>query len=499
MLSPPDAERRLTLICAVAAAGAVVIAASSWWVAAIPSSVRLDPPAVLMAFPFGGAFPRVAYYVGLGVVLLTWLALGRLVLVDRRSISVRGLTRYILSVAVPLLFAPPVASRDLWAYAAQGNMMVHAVNPYTVGPSVVPGAFTDEVSPRWVFSPAPYGPLWMQISHVVVSIGGDQPTLAAMLLRIPSLVGVLLAAWTMRPVAARLGGRVELGVWLGLASPLALVLGVGGGHNDLLMVGLLVAGLAIVVRGSWPALAVGAVVLGAATVVKTPAVAGVAFAVPIWLYVRRTPERRYPDVRETILATVVAGVLGVATMVAITAAAGLGWAWVHEISSDVSVVNWFSVPTAVAILLKLASGHVVGATALDDTMRTFRSIASALTGVVLAVLWFVALRRAPLACLVIGLAAAAILVPAVQPWYYCWALALAGLVVTRKWVWVTLMTITVSSVIMIRPNGQGLQMDPALINIIAGSVLACWLSLRAPRTVVPTSSPDHDRAEHAGT
>jgi alpha-1,6-mannosyltransferase len=499
VLSRLDVNRQLTLTCAAAAAGSTAIAASSWWVAAIPSSVRLDPPAVLTAFSFGGAIPRVGYYVGLAVVLLTWLVLGRWLLVDRRSISIRRLTQYIVSVAVPMLFAPPVASRDLWAYAAQGNMLVHAVNPYTLGPSAVPGAFTDEVSPRWVFSPAPYGPFWMQISHGLVRISADQPTLAAMLLRIPSLVGVLLAVWTMRPVAARLGGRVDLGVWMGLASPLALVLGVGGGHNDLLMVGLLVAGLAIVVRGSWSALAVGAVVLGAATVVKSPAVAGVAFAVPIWLYVRRPPGRRYPDIRETILASVVAGAFGVATMVVVTAAAGLGWAWVHEISSDVSVVNWFSVPTALAIVVKLASGHVAGATALDATMRTFRSVASALTGVVLAALWFVALRRAPLRCLVVGLAAAAVLVPAVQPWYYCWALALAGLVVARKWVWLVLMTTTLSSVIMIRPNGQGLQMDPALINIIAGSALACWVSLRAPRTAAPTSPPDHDRAEHAGT
>ena len=111
-----------------------------------------------------------------------------------------------------------------------------------------------------------------------------------------------------------------------------------------------------------------------------------------------------------------------------------------------------------------------------------------------------ALRRAPLTCLVIGLAAAASLVPAVQPWYYCWALVLAGLVVTRRWVWIVLMTTIVSSVIMIRPNGEGLQMDPSVINIIAGSAVACWLRPAWARPkAAPTSAPHHDRAEHAGT
>ena len=178
---------------------------------------------------------------------------------------------------------------------------------------------------------------------------------------------------------------------------------------------------------------------------------------------------------------------------------GLGWAWVHEISSDISVMNWLSVPTAIAILLKLVTGHVSGATDLDAGMRFIRSLGSALTGVVLAGLWFVALRRAPLTCLVIGLGAAAVLVPAVQPWYYCWALVLAGLVVTRRWVWIVLMTTIVSSVIMIRPNGEGLQMDPSVINIIAGSAVACWLALWARPKAAPASAPHHDRAEHAGT
>jgi alpha-1,6-mannosyltransferase len=310
---------------------------------------------------------------------------------------------------------------------------------------------------------------------------------------------VLLATWTLAPVAARFGGRAELGLWMGVASPLALVLGVGGGHNDLLMVGLLVAGLAIVAQGSWPALTLGAVVLGAATVVKTPAVAGVAFAVPLWLSARHPPPGRFPPLRRTLAATALAGGVGVATMSLVTILSGLGWDWVHEISSDISVINWLSLPTAAAIVLKLATGHLNGATALDGTMRTIRSVGSALTGVVLVGLWIVALRRAPLACLVVGLVAAAVLVPAVQPWYYCWALGLAGLVVTRRWMWLILMTVTVSSVIMIRPNGQGLQMDPAVISMIAGSAVASWIALHVRRTSPPASTPDHDRAEHAGT
>jgi alpha-1,6-mannosyltransferase len=500
LLRRADLGRQLSVICLAGAVGSTIITLTSWWVAAIPSTVRADPPALLSLFPFGGALPRVCYYIGLAVVMLTWLGLGRWLLVHGRPLRPRDLFRYVVSVAAPLLVAAPIASRDLWAYAAQGNMMVKGINPYVLGPFTVPGPFTDEMSPRWVFSPAPYGPLWMQIAHALVGISGDRPTVAVLLLRLPSLFGVLLAAWTLPALARRLGGRVELGLWLGVASPLFLVLGVGGGHNDLLMVGLMVAGLAVVCQGSWTALALGSAVLGAASVVKTPAVAGLAFAVPIWLHVRQPHVHEFPPVRKIVSSAAVVGAVGVATMTIATVGSGLGWAWVHEISSDISVVNWLSAPTAVAILVKLVTGHVSGATTLDASMHSIRAIGSTLTGVMLAVLWFVALRRAPLTCLVIGLAAAAVLVPAVQPWYYCWALVLAGLVVTRRWLWLVLMTLTLSSVIMIRPNGEGLQMDPAVINIIAGSAVACWLALRTRQPApTPTSAPNHDCPEDAGT
>ena len=340
----------------------MIIALSSWWVAARPSTFELDPPAVIGIFPLGGAVPRVCYYIGLAIVVVTWLAIGRWLLVHGRPLRPRELLRYVLSVSAPLLVAAPIASRDLWAYAAQGNMMVLGVNPYRFGPFSAPGIFTNEMSPRWVFSPAPYGPLWMQIAHAIVGVSGHHPTVAVLLLRLPALVGVLLAAWTLPPIARRMGGRTELALWLGVASPLTLVLGVGGGHNDLLMAGLLVAGLAVVCQGSWTALAVGSAILGAASVVKTPAVAGLAFAVPIWLHVRQPHRRGFPPVRTIVSSSAVAGAVGLATMTIVSVGSGLGWAWLHEISSDISVVNWLSVPTAIAILLKLATGHVTGAT-----------------------------------------------------------------------------------------------------------------------------------------
>ena len=39
--------------------------------------------------------------------------------------------------AIPLLLAPPLFSRDVYTYSAQGEMMSHHINPYSYGPEVL--------------------------------------------------------------------------------------------------------------------------------------------------------------------------------------------------------------------------------------------------------------------------------------------------------------------------------------------------------------------------
>ena len=89
--------------------------------------------------------------------------------------------------------------------------------------------------------------MWLRLSQAADWISGGHPTVAALLLRLPALAGLLLCAWALGEIATRLRLRGRLGqaLWLGVASPLTVVLGVGGGHNDLIMMGLAFAGLAL--------------------------------------------------------------------------------------------------------------------------------------------------------------------------------------------------------------------------------------------------------------
>jgi len=434
------------------------MAVSSWWTAALPAG-HSDVTAAYVPF-----------YLGLAAVLITWLALARC---DRP----RTLRRYAASVALPLLGAAPFG-RDLWAYAAQGNLVRHGLDPYAAGPSALPGAFTDQVSPRWLNSPSPYGPLWLRVSHLAVDVSAGHPTLAALLLRLPALAGLGLIIWALPRLAGALGVADALprGLWLGAAAPLTLVLGVGGGHNDLPMLGLALAGLAIATRPGLRPLALGAAVIGLGVMIKSPAAFALPFAVPVWLRATNRPSTG----RNTITGCVTVLIGGGIAAGVVTLAADLGAGWTHQVNADAQWISWLSLPCAVVMFGRWV-GQAGAIKQLDATLRVARHVGTALTFAVAVVLWVLALRakagRTVIAALAGTLGAAALLAPSVQPWYYCWGLALAGLVVTKRW-WLTVLAATALMFpVMIMPSGSGLESDWRALPIIVAALVVAALTV----------------------
>jgi alpha-1,6-mannosyltransferase len=103
----------------------------------------------------------------LGVVLMAWawIRLGREVLAHR----VGG--RAVLTTAgvwlLPMLVTPPLFTRDVFSYLAQGALPLAGFDPYGVGPEAMPGVFTENVHYFWQDTPAPYGPLFILLAKTV--------------------------------------------------------------------------------------------------------------------------------------------------------------------------------------------------------------------------------------------------------------------------------------------------------------------------------------------
>ena len=415
----------------------------------------------------------VGYYLGLASVIAGWLLLGRAVLSGSKAIQAREVVQFACLTALPLLAAAPFG-RDLWAYAAQGHLLDVGVDPYRQGPGAVAGNLAAQVDPRWAHTPSPYGPGWLQVARLAIAVAHHQPVFSVLVLRLPIYVGLLLCCWAVPRLARRLGGDPTVAVWLGVANPLMIVLGVGGGHNDVLMLGLALAGLAIATRPGWAWLVVGTSVAAVAVVVKSPALLAVAFIGALWSAMN---ERARP--RLLLVSAAVIGI-GTAVVALLTAATGLGYGWVRQTSPNAPWVSWLSLPSAAAMAIKTVAGRgAVGE--VDDVMRACRVAGAILLLAVVAWAWLAAVRRPrrpPSDYLALAWAAAAVLAPAVQPWYLLWATATLAVARRRHAIIVGASTVTVAFTVMITPSGHGWESDARGLAVLAAAVALCATVLR---------------------
>ena len=188
----------------------------------------------------------VVVLVGLGLLASAWLHLCRARVRAPTSAGSRRCSPRVRAATVvwslPLLLAPPLFSRDGWSYAAQGMLAHRGISPYEhgpwslVGPRSVPGPIVEGVDPRWMGTPAPYGPVPLIGGDLAAGLTSD-PWLLVVAHRGLALVGLVLLAWAVPRLARWCGANPALASGLVLASPLMVANGVAGLHNDLLMVG----------------------------------------------------------------------------------------------------------------------------------------------------------------------------------------------------------------------------------------------------------------------
>lgn len=264
----------------VGVAGAVGLIVASVLVAAGAAAypTRLVPSARFMfpdwfAGPFAGLGPEmhiVAFGVALGVMILLYV----LTVVHARAIPVRWVVGTVLGLHVVFLLAPPLLSTDIFGYLAHARLWsVHDLNPYTNVVAQIPNDPVNQYLGRtWPKSlPAPYGPLLLVGSPLLVALGFAGAMWALKLVAAAAALGAVALVWV---TARRLGRDPRPAAALVGLNPVWLAWAVGGAHNDLPMVFLFVAGvcLAVVAR---PRLA-GAVLVAAVAVKATAGIALVA-------------------------------------------------------------------------------------------------------------------------------------------------------------------------------------------------------------------------------
>jgi alpha-1,6-mannosyltransferase len=172
----------------------------------------------------------------LGAVALTRRARPRLVLVGAVALAIQ-----LLPLGAPLLL-----STDAWTYWEYGELATGGNNPYREVPADVP---TNPAYPyagaAWRDSTSVYGPAFTLGSELVARAVGSSSDGAAWTFKLLAALSMLALTW----LAARLAtDRVAAALLVGW-NPLFAIHFAGGGHNDALMLGLVLGALVLAASG----------------------------------------------------------------------------------------------------------------------------------------------------------------------------------------------------------------------------------------------------------
>jgi hypothetical protein len=413
----------------------------------------------------------VAVYGGMVLFVRVWFGLYQ-TLRARPNVPIKSLAYMLALWILPLLAVAPLFSRDVFSYAAQGEMMSHGFNPYHYGPGTLgSGPFVYGVDARWMNTAAPYGPLFLMLAGWSASLSFHHVLFTILLLRVQSVVGVALIAYCIPKLARSFGRDPGPAFVLAVLNPLTLLALVGGAHNDALMVGLLLAGVTAA-RSRHPVW--GVVLCALAAAIKVPAAIGIVYIA--WEWAGPGAEWR---TRARML--VRAGLISVAVMGALSFVSGLGWGWLANLGTPGTVRSWMAPATAVGLAIS-GTAHVMGIGVSLAGMLTLTRAIGLLAAAAIALYCLRHRERIGLlSALGITLFAFVVLGPVVQPWYLTWGIIFLAPIATGRKLWVILGISTVAPFIGLTGGAdllnQLVHTDPLSMML---AVLVLWAVAIAP-------------------
>lgn len=479
----------------VGALGAVLITAGGLGA----GSTRLHDPVLeslhlsWLRFGHGLVVSSLLLWGGVALMLVAWIWLGRWV-IDADARRRGDVSEYTMIATTgfwlaPLLLSVPMFSRDTYSYLAQGALLRDGFDPYVVGPIENPNSLLDNVSPIWTTTTAPYGPAFILIAKFVTMLVGNDVVAGTMLLRLCMLPGLALLIWAAPRVARHVGASGTAALWIGVLNPLVIIHLMGGVHNEMLMVGLMMAGIALCFGGRNIS---GVALIAVATAVK--ATGGLALPFMVWVWARRMRDRRgYSPVKAFAAATAASILVFVVVFAVLSLAAGVGLGWLTALAGSVKIINWLTVPTAVANLTNVLVGLFVPVN-FYAVLETTRIIGIAIIAISAVMLWWRYRRtdRDALMGIALVMVVVVLFVPAALPWYYTWPLAVIAALAQSRRSMALIAGFSTWITVIWRPDGAHGMYSWAHVLLAFACAAGAWYWLYVSRPSPERAAPPHE-------
>ncbi|MGA2454663.1 MAG: hypothetical protein ABSG93_14195 [Solirubrobacteraceae bacterium] len=385
-----------------------------------------------VAGPLGGLWPSLT---GNGTTLEYWFTgamvvmyISYLVLVRcAPQLPARWVLGAILAVHVIFVLAPPLTLTDVFNYINYGRMeVVHNLNPYTTIPVLEPHDDPSYSLSNWHELLSPYGPLFTLLTFAVVPLGVAASFWVLKSVLVLTSLATIFLVWR----CAQLLGRdpVAAVAFVGL-NPIVLVWGLGGDHNDFLMVFFIVLGFYLLLlareqreagrppgvgwRGRLLPLSLPDFAAGAAFVAAVGLKASAGVLLPIvFVGLLRAPR---------VLLRVVVGMVAAGAVIGVASLLAFGL-HIPDLSTQSQVVSNESVPNLI--------GLAIGVGGETEGLRTI--VTGVLAIIVLLCCRLAWRRRDSITASGWAMVALVFTLGWVLPWYVLWALPLAALSRSRR-------------------------------------------------------------------
>ena len=397
-------------------------------------------------FPGGALITRMLQtstalcFIGIGLIVVAWLVMAPFTGVTLRHgrpragvLSMSMIRRTFVAWTLPIVVGAPLFTQDIYSYLANGSIVVQGLDPYSAGPIDLLG--TENLLARsvpliWSHSPSPYGPVALGAAAVISWVTNDSVVAGVFAHRLLSLGCVALIGWAVVQLARRCGVIPQAAVWLGVLNPLTILHLVGGIHNEAILLGLLLVGVELGLRGAdrvrldlvgqgvW-LIAASGFLISCAGMVKVTGFVGLGFTGMAVARVIRQP--RLVAIGLAVAAQVLVLVLSV---VVVTWVTGIGVGWISGQGGATTIRSWLSFTTAIGVSFGWIGQMLKLGDHTEAILLVTRSVGVLIAGWLMVRMLLATYlgRISPVGALGVSTFVMVVFFPVVHPWYALWAI-----------------------------------------------------------------------------